>query len=56
MKITKYIVVQSSSISALTTEVNKLIEIGLQPIGGISYAGDYHQAYVQSMVKYEEPK
>lgn len=48
----KYKVVENPIIYDFETEVNKLIEYGWKPLGGVTYSGSYcHvETYIQAMV------
>ena len=52
MKIKKYFVVKSSSLSVLMNEVNILIDQGWQPMGAVAVGmGSGWAEYLQTMVK-----
>ena len=64
MKIIKYEVVTSTSLIDINDEINRQIQNGWQPLGGIcrnyidkeEESGDYQESeYAQAMVIYEEP-
>lgn len=53
MKIIEYEIAGDTTIDGLVKNVNKCIEDGWQPIGGISISES--GSYLQSLIKYEPP-
>jgi hypothetical protein len=57
MRIIRYRVVEASNIEKLTNKVQELIEMGWQPLGGVSPGGasdGYTYDFIQAMVLYAE--
>lgn len=54
MKIIEYGVISTSTVDKLDTRVNAFIELGWQPLGGVSQGSHMsEEKFSQAMVKYE---